>query len=160
MVRIHRRYEAHRECPISTDTREGWACIYKAQDFCKGEIQMNNLLCRFREFKEKCRRNLIHKLGGFSILPPAEKPIIVRSTTVAPTKFTCKALFSQQVLYDITPADLEKVAKDRLRSKLIAQITESNMVDFTTMQDKNTGAIEMQATIWVVEPRSTRETEG
>lgn len=40
---------------------------------------MNNLLMRFREFKEKLRRRLIHKLGGFSILPPSEEQIIVRS---------------------------------------------------------------------------------
>ena len=33
---------------------------------------MNKLLYRFREFKEKCRRDLIHKLGGFSIMPPSK----------------------------------------------------------------------------------------
>lgn len=121
---------------------------------------MANLLYRFREFKEKCRRNLIHKLGGFSILPPAENHVIVRSTTVAPTEFACKVLFDQKALYDITPADLEKVAKDRLRSKLIARITESNMVDFTSVQDEDTGAIEMRATIWLIEPRAMRAAKG
>lgn len=121
---------------------------------------MTNLLCRFREFKEKCRRNLIHKLGGFSILPPAENHIIVRSTTVAPTEFACKVLFSQKDLYDITPADLEKAAKERLRSKLIARITESNMVDFTSVQDEDTGEIEMRATIWLIEPRAMRAAKG
>ena len=121
---------------------------------------MNNLLCRFREFKEKCRRNLIRKLGGFSILPPAENRIIVRSTTVAPTEFVCKVFFSQQELYDITPADLEKAAKERLRSKLISRITESNMVDFASTQDEETGTIEMRATIWLVEPRAMREARG
>ena len=121
---------------------------------------MNNLLCRFREFKEKCRRNLIRKLGGFSILPPAENHIIVKSTTVAPTEFTCKVIFSQQDLYDTTPANLEKVAKDRLRSKLINKITESNMVDFISTQDEDTGAIEMRATIWLIEPRAMRKAKG
>jgi len=121
---------------------------------------MNNLLCRFREFKEKCRRKLIHKLGGFSILPPAENHIIAKSTTVAPTEFVCRVLFSQQDLYDITPADLEKAAKDRLRSKLIARISESNMVDFTSRQDEDTGAIEMRATVWLIEPRAMREAKG
>jgi len=121
---------------------------------------MNNLLCHFREFKEKLRRSLIRKLGGFSILPPAENHIIVKSTTVAPTEFTCKALFSQQDLYDITPSDLEKIAKDRLRSKLITRITESNMVDFTSTQDEDSGAIEMRATIWLIEPRAMRKAKG
>lgn len=117
---------------------------------------MANLLDRFREFKEKCRRNLIHKLGGFSILPPADNRIIVKSTTVAPTEFACKVLFTQEDMYDITPADLEKAAKERLRTKLIARITESNMVDFTTMQDETTGAIEMRASIWLVDPKEMR----
>lgn len=118
---------------------------------------MNNLLCRFRVFKEKCRRNLIHKLGGFSILPPAENHVIVRSTTVEPTKFSCKVLFTQDDMYDITPADLQKAAKEKLRSKLISRITESNMVDFITLQDEYTGAIEMRATIWLVDPKAMRE---
>jgi len=121
---------------------------------------MNNLLCRFREFKEKCRRNLIHKLGGFSIIPPADNHIIVKSTTVAPTEFTCKVLFSQQDLYDITPVNLEKAAKERLRSKLIARITESNMIDFTTTQDEDTGAIEMRATVWLVDPKAMKTMKG
>lgn len=115
---------------------------------------MNNLSYRFREFKEKCRRNLIHKLGGFSILPPDEKHIIVRSTTVAPTEFVCKVLFSQQDLYDITPADLKKAAKERLRSKLTSRIMDSNMIDFTTTQDEETGAIEMRASMWLVDPKA------
>lgn len=117
---------------------------------------MNKLLHRFREFKEKCRRNLIHKLGGFSIMPPSKDHIIVRSTTVAPTEFACKVLFTQEDMYDITPADLEKAAKERLRTKLISRITESNMVDFTTMQDETTGAIEMRASIWLVDPKAMR----
>ena len=117
---------------------------------------MTNLLYRFREFKEKCRRNLIHKLGGFSVLPPSGDHIIVKSTTVAPTEFSCKVLFDQEDMYDITPSDLEKVAKDRLRSKLIARIMDSNMVDFTTRQDEDTGAIKMRATIWLIEPRAMR----
>lgn len=121
---------------------------------------MNNLLYRFREFKEKCRRNLIHKLGGFSVLPPSGDHIIVKSATVAPTEFACKVLFTQEDMYDITPVDLEKVAKERLRSKLIARITESNMVDFTTMQDENTGAIEMRARVWLVEPRAMKAAKG
>lgn len=121
---------------------------------------MNNLLYRFREFKEKCRRNLIHKLGGFSILPPAEDHIIVKSTTVAPTAFSCKVLFTQDDMYDITPADLKKAAEEKLRSKLIFRITESDMVDFTTTQDENTGAIEMRATIWLIEPRAMRKAKG
>lgn len=118
---------------------------------------MNKLLYRFREFKEKCRRNLIHKLGGFSILPPAEDHIIVRSTTVAPTEFVCKVLFSQKDLYDITPADLEKAADKKLRSKIADSISDSNMIDFTSTQDKDTGEIEMRATIWVVDPRAMRK---
>lgn len=121
---------------------------------------MTNLLQRFREFKEKCRRNLIHKLGGFSILPPAEDHVIVRSTTVAPTAFTCKVLFTQDDIYDITPEDLKKAAKEKLRSKLIFRITESDMVDFTTTQDEYTGAIEMRATIWLIDPKAMRAAKG
>lgn len=121
---------------------------------------MNNLLNRFRIFKEKCRRNMIHKLGGFSILPPAENHVIVRSTTVEPTEFSCKVLFRQEDLYDITPTDLEKAAKDRLRSKLISRITESDMVNFITLQDECTGAIEMRASMWLVDPKAMREAKG
>ena len=121
---------------------------------------MNNLLCRFREFKEKCRRNLIHKLGGFCVMPPSKDHIIVKSTTVAPTAFTCKVLFTQEDMYDVTPEDLERVAKERLRSKLIARIIESDMVDFATMQDEITGAIEMRATIWLIDPRAMRKVKG
>ena len=121
---------------------------------------MSNLLYRFREFKENLRRNLIHKLGGFSILPPAEDHIIVKSTTVEPTKFSCKVIYSQQDLYDITPAYLEKAAKEKLSSKLISKITESDMIDFTSTQDKDTGEIEMRATIWLVKPRAMREVKG
>lgn len=117
---------------------------------------MTNLLMRFRESKEKLRRKLIHKLGGFSIMPPSKDHIIVKSTTVAPTEFSCKVLFMQEDMYDITPADLEKAAKERLRTKLISRITESSMVDFTTIQDEDTGAIEMRATIWLVDPRAMR----
>ena len=117
---------------------------------------MNKLLYRFREFKEKCRRNLIHKLGGFSIMPPSKDHIIVKSTTVAPTEFACKVLFTQDDMYDVTPADLEKAAEERLRTKLIARITESNMVDFTTMQDENTGEMEMRASVWLVDPKAMR----
>lgn len=121
---------------------------------------MNKLLYRFREFKEKCRRNLIHKLGGFSILPPTENHIIVKSTTVAPTEFVCKVLFNQQELYDITPAYLEKSAKEKLRSKLVYRITESNMIDFTTTQDEDTGAIEMRASVWLVDPKAMKTAKG
>lgn len=121
---------------------------------------MKNLLYRFREFKEKCRRNLIHKLGGFSILPPAEDHIIVKSTTVAPTELCCKVTFSQQDLYDITPVDLEKAAKEKLRSNLFSQIMYHNMIDFTSTQDKDTGEIEMRATIWLVKPRAMKATKG
>lgn len=121
---------------------------------------MTNLLQRFRDFKEKCRRNLIRKLGGFSVLPPSGDHIIVKSTTVAPTKFVCKEFFSQQDFYDITLADLEKVAKERLRSKLLARIIENDMVDFASVQDENTGAIEMRATIWLVEPRAMKAAKG
>lgn len=117
---------------------------------------MNKLLCRFREFKEKCRRNLIHKLGGFSIMPPSKDHIIVKSTTVAPTEFACKVLFSQKDLYDITPADLEKAADKKLRSKIADSISNSNMIDFTSEQDKDTGEIEMCARVWLVDPRAMR----
>lgn len=118
---------------------------------------MANLLCRFRAFKEKCRRNMIHKLGGFSIMPPSKDHIIVKSTTVAPTEFVCKVFFSQQDLYDITPADLEKAAKKKLRSKMADSISDSNMIDFTSTQDEDTGAIEMRATVWLVDPRAMRK---
>lgn len=121
---------------------------------------MNNLLQRFREFKEKLRRNLIHKLGGFSILPPSGDHIIVKSTTVAPTEFVCKAFFSQQDLYDITPTDLEKAAKDRLRPKLISRILESNMIDFTSMQNEDTGEIEMRVSVWLVDPKAMKAAKG
>ena len=121
---------------------------------------MKNLLYHFREFKENLRRNLIHKLGGFSILPPAEDHIIVKSTTVAPTKLCCKVTFSQQDLYDITPVDLEKAAKEKLRSNLFSQIMWHDMIDFTAEQDKDTGEIEMRATIWLVKPRAMRGAKG
>ena len=121
---------------------------------------MNNLLRHVHEYKEKLRRNLIHKLGGFSFMPPSGDHIIVKSTTVAPTEFSCKALFTPEDMYDITPAYLEKAAKERLRSKLISQITESNMVDFTTMQDESTGAIEMRARVWLVDPKAMKAAKG
>ena len=118
---------------------------------------MKNLLMRFREFKEKLRRRLIHKLGGFSILPPSEEQIIVRSTTVAPEEFVCKVFFSQQDLYDISPSDLEKAAKKKLRSKIADSISDSNMIDFSSTQDEETGSIEMRATVWLVDPRAMRK---
>lgn len=120
---------------------------------------MNNLLRRFREFKEKRRINLIHKLGGFSIMPPSRDHVIIKSTTVSPREFVCKVLFTQDDMYDITPADLEKAAKERLRSKLISRITESDMVDFTTRQDEF-GGIEMCARVWMVDPRAMKEAKG
>lgn len=121
---------------------------------------MNNLLKHFREFKDKLRRRLIHKLGGFSIMPPSDNHIIVQSTTVAPTEFVCKVLFTQEDMYDITPADLEKAAKRKLRSKIADSISDSNMVDFTTRQDEGTGAIEMRASVWLVDPRAMRKAKG
>lgn len=121
---------------------------------------MHNLLCRFRVFKEKCRHNLIHKLGGFSIMPPSKDHVIVRSTTVAPTEFACKALFTQDDIYDITPEDLKKAAKEKLRSKLIFRITESDMVDFTATQDEDTGSIEMCARIWLIDPKAMKAAKG
>lgn len=120
---------------------------------------MNNLLQRFRNFKEKCRGKLIHKLGGFSIMPPSRDHDIIESTMVSPREFVCKVLFDQEDMYDITPADLEKAAKERLRSKLISRITESDMVDFTTMQDE-LGGIEMCARVWMVDPRAMKDAKG
>lgn len=121
---------------------------------------MKNLLYHFREFKEKCRRNLIRKLGGFSILPPDKDHIIIKSTTVAPTELFCKVPFSQQDLYDVTYADLEKSAKEKLRSHLFSQITYNDMIDFTSTQDEDTGEIEMRATIWLVKPRAMKKAKG
>ena len=106
---------------------------------------------------ERFRRWLIRKLGGFVIYPEERPRVIIESVKVVPQEIKVVAKFSQFEMYDVTPQDIERAAKEKLHKAILNKLIECGYIDICTSQNDIYQELSVKARIWVVDPKVMRK---